>query len=359
MGECFSLVTRSGIFCCMSDGGRPRWLRQWSGAVFAALCAGAAFVAQTLPGEHLSPWTRWTITLGGAAATMVAVLLAARPTSADRGGREDAEQLAKAAVTDYHLILKSVLLPLVDIVDRIITAPNEIGQIEVKGAIKQAVVNSFVRFSDVPGARSCYFDYEHSGQEKKLVCRGIYFDWDSRPRTEFSSTDPNHAEIFQLLESRQWGLVEGVDIENPPRFPFKKRGYNAYIAVPVATSAEIFGLLTLDTIHVGDLNPQHIDEMLLLAQILGIALASGGSSRASANSTANERQRPTRPARSVTRRGDSTRGGGSIPLGSQGAVGAQLPWKPWGTRSGKWISAIVSRLAASRMTRSLRSMQAS
>ena len=324
MGECFSAPTRSGIFCCMSDGGRPRRLRQWSGAAFAALCTGAAFVAQALPGEHLSPWTRWTITLGGTAATMVAFLLQLRQTSADRGAREDAEQLVKTAVTDRH-IFTSALQSLLLLSDRIITAPNEIGRIEAKGAIKQAVVNSFVQFAGAPGARSRYFDYEHSGQEKKLICRDVYLDWNPRLQTEFSSANPNHAEIFQLLKSRQSGLIEDVDIENPPRFPLKKRVRKTYIAVPVATSTEIFGLLTLDILHVGDLKPQHIDKMLLLAQILGIALASDSSSRASANSTANERQRPTRPARSVTRRGDSTRGGGSIPLGGQGTVGAQLP----------------------------------
>jgi hypothetical protein len=45
--------------------------------------------------------------------------------------------------------------------------------------------------------------------------------------------------------------------------------------VPVATSAEIFGLLTLDALHPDELLPQHEKEMLLLAQLLGIALAGG------------------------------------------------------------------------------------
>jgi hypothetical protein len=49
--------------------------------------------------------------------------------------------------------------------------------------------------------------------------------------------------------------------------------------VPVATSAEIFGLLTLDALHPGELLPQHEKEMLLLAQLLGIALASSGRHR--------------------------------------------------------------------------------
>jgi hypothetical protein len=45
--------------------------------------------------------------------------------------------------------------------------------------------------------------------------------------------------------------------------------------VPVATSAEIYVLLALDALHAGELQPQHEKEVLLLAQLLGIALASG------------------------------------------------------------------------------------
>jgi hypothetical protein len=256
----------------MSEDGRPRWFRRRNGAVFAASCAGAAFVAQTLPSEDLSTSTRCTITLGGAAATMVAVLLAARPTSADRGAREDTEKLAKETVADYHLTLRSVLPPLLLLFDRIITASNKIGRIEAKGAIKQAAANSLVQFAGVPGARSCYFDYEHSDQEKKLVC-SIHAGWDPKPRTEFSSANPDHAEIFQLLESRQSELIEGVDIENPPRFP-PNIDCKTFIFIPVATSAEIFGLLALDTLHTDELEQQHVNKMLLLAQLLGLALAS-------------------------------------------------------------------------------------
>ncbi len=289
----------------MNEGGWPHWLRWWGGAVFAAMCAGAAFIAQALPGEHLSTWARWTITLGGAAVTMLAVLLVARQTWAEVRAREDAEQLAKTAVANYRLALRSILLPLTDIFDRIVTAPNEAGRMEAKGAMKQAVVNSVVQFTDVPRARSCYFDYERDGKKGRLVCR-IYAGRPSRPRTEFSRADPNHAEVFQLLESRQSELIENTDIENPPRFPLD-RDCKTYISVPVATSADIFGLLTLDSLHEGELKPQHEKEMLLLAQLLGIALASDGSSRSSTNNIAAAGGwRFARLARSVTRRGNST-----------------------------------------------------
>ncbi len=295
-------ATRSGIVCCMSGGGWRRW---WGGAVVAAICAGGAFIAQVQVGDRLSAWASWTITLGGATATMLAVLLPARQTLTEVQAREAAEQLAKTAVTNYRLTLRSILLPLTDIFDRIITAPNEKGRMEAKGAMKQAVVNSVVQFTDVPRARSCYFDYEHSGKKGKLACR-IYAGRDSRPRTEFSSADPNHAEIFQLLESRQSELIENTDIGNPPRFLFNG-DCKTYISVPVATSTEIFGLLTLDALHAEGLEPQHEKEMLLLAQLLGIALASGGSIRSGTNNIAAAGgRRFARLVRSVTRRGNST-----------------------------------------------------
>jgi hypothetical protein len=128
------------------------------GAVFAAMCAGTAFIAQVQVGDSISPWASWAITLGGAAATMLVPLLSARQTWVEVRAREDAKQLAKIAVTNYQLAIRSVLLPLTDILDWIITAPNETSRMEAKGAAKHAVTNSVVQFVNVPRARSCYFE---------------------------------------------------------------------------------------------------------------------------------------------------------------------------------------------------------
>jgi GAF domain-containing protein len=243
------------------------------------MCAGAAFLAQVQAGEHFSEWASWSIKTGGTVATIIALLLPARQTWVEVRGREDAEQLAKAAVANYQLALRSVLLPLTDIFDRIVTAPDEISQGEAKGAAKQAIVHSVVQFTAVPGARSCYFDYECNDHTRKLVCR-IYAGRDAKPRTEFSSSDPDHREVFKLLENRQPELKENITLEDSSRFPPDRNyNYKTYISVPVATSAEIFGLLTLDALDPGTLLPQHKKEMLLLAQLLGIALAGGTSCR--------------------------------------------------------------------------------
>jgi transcriptional regulator with GAF, ATPase, and Fis domain len=259
----------------MGEGGLLRSLRWWGGALVAAVCAGAAFIAQVQAGEHLSTGVSWSIKVGGTIATVVALLLPTRQTWVEVRAREDAQQLATKAVTNYQLALRSILLPLTEIFDRIITAPNQIGQVEAKGAAKQAVVNSVVLFTGVPRARSCYFDYEQSSEEKKLVCR-IYSGRAARPRTEFSSIDPRHSEVFKLLEDRRSEMKESLTLEDSDRFPDdREHDYETCLSVPVATSAEIYGLLTLDALHAGELQPQHEKEVLLLAQLLGIALASG------------------------------------------------------------------------------------
>jgi hypothetical protein len=291
----------------MGNGGWSRLLHWWGGTVLAAMCAGAAFIAQAEAAENLSPWVSWAIKLGGAGATVVALLLPARQTWTEVRAREDAEQLAKAAVTNYQLALRSVLLPLTDIFDQIITAPNETGRMEAKGAAKQAVVNSAVQFTNVPRARSCYFEYECDEQEKRLICR-TYAGRDSRPRTGFSSANPDHAEVFRLLEDRQAEFKQNIDLESSLRFPSgRDYTYKSYISVPVATSAEIFGLLTLDALQGDELLPQHEKEMLLLAQLLGLALAGSSRDRSGTNSAPTTGgQRPARQVRSITRRDNST-----------------------------------------------------
>jgi GAF domain-containing protein len=259
----------------MGEGGLSHSLRWWGGALVAAVCAGAAFIAQVQAGEHLSTGASWLIKVGGMMATVIALLLPARQTWVEVRAREDAQQLATIAVTNYQLAVRSILLPLTEIFDRIITAPNQIAQIEAKGAAKQAVVNSVVQFTGVPQARSCYFDYEQCSHERKLVCR-IYSGRAARPRTEFSSIDPRHAEVFKLLEDRRSEMKENITGENSVRFPDDRdHNYETCLSVPVATSAEIYGLLTLDALRAGQLLPRHEQEVLLFAQLLGIALARG------------------------------------------------------------------------------------
>jgi hypothetical protein len=208
----------------MGNGGWSRLLRWWGGTVLAAICAGAAFIAEVQAGEHLSTWASWLIKFGGASATVVALLLPARQTWTEIRAREDAKQLAKAEVVNYQLALRSVLLPLTDLLERIITAPNKTDRTEAKGAAKQAVVNSVVQFTNVPRARSCYFDYERGGPDERLVCR-IYAGRDSKPRTEFSSANPDHAEVFKLLKDRRTEFRQNIDLEDSLRFP-SDREYN-------------------------------------------------------------------------------------------------------------------------------------
>jgi hypothetical protein len=52
-----------------------------------------------------------SIKVGGTAATVVALLLPARQTWLEVRAREDAQQVAMLAVTNYRLALRSVLLP--------------------------------------------------------------------------------------------------------------------------------------------------------------------------------------------------------------------------------------------------------
>lgn len=257
----------------MGDGGWSRLLHWWGGTVLAAMLAGAAFILQAEAAESWPPWVSWLIKFGGASATAVGLLLPTRQTLIEVKAREDAEQLAREAVAKYKLALGSVLLPLTDIFDRIITAPDETERMEARGAAKQAVMSYVAQFSDIKRARSCYFDYKYNNEEKTLTCRA-YTGRDSKPQTKFSSANPDHAEVFNLLENRQSKFRQDIHLENSPRFPAERRyNYQAYISVPVATSTEIFGLLTLDVLHGDELVEQHQKEMLLIAQLLGIALA--------------------------------------------------------------------------------------
>lgn len=79
-----------------------------------------------------------------------------------------------------------------------------------------------------------------------------------------------------MLVDRRPEMKENITGEDSERFPDDRdHNYETCLSVPVATSAEIYGLLTHDALHAGELLPRHEQEVLLLAQLLGIALASG------------------------------------------------------------------------------------
>src|SRR4029077_19752416 len=63
--QALSLVTRSDTVQYMVRSGLPNWVRWWGGSLIAAVCAGAAFLAQVQSGEHLSPLASISIKVGG------------------------------------------------------------------------------------------------------------------------------------------------------------------------------------------------------------------------------------------------------------------------------------------------------
>ncbi|MGH3914367.1 MAG: hypothetical protein ACRDTC_13330 [Pseudonocardiaceae bacterium] len=106
--------------------------------------------------------------------------------------------------------------------------------------------------------------------------------------------------MFKLLQERQLDFCG--DLSKVP-FPtllsdFEVPEYKTYISVPVATSAEIFGLLTIDALNEGDLTIQHQIEMSLLSQQLGLVLGCAATRKPQGKATSVEGRNPTNPTAS-------------------------------------------------------------
>ncbi|WP_156365282.1 hypothetical protein [Sciscionella sediminilitoris] len=222
--------------------------------------------------ERLPGWAHWTLLGIGALATVLALVFPARTARKETIHRQAAMQVADEQVARYRTGLHDVLLPLSELLDRVISAKRASDRKAAQNRLTQAVVDLAARHLGQERTRACYFELEH-GPPRRLICHGIYSGRDRGPVTVFDETTDDGSHVFA-------NIIDQLSSEFQPAVPSldalahrDARPYQTYIACAVSSGEAASGMLTVDAPEKGDLADQDEAFIRLLAQVLGTALA--------------------------------------------------------------------------------------
>ncbi|MGH8968095.1 MAG: GAF domain-containing protein, partial [Actinomycetes bacterium] len=198
------------------------------------------------------------------------------PLRAERQARaraSTAEQIAEDASARIQLVLNDALEPLTYLIGRITDLNGWARgreQIELQGQAKAVVLSAAAEVLGTARLRSCFFALTE-GKPTKLVPSGFHGRAEA-PRTTFEAGTPLGDFALDLLARREDLFCADTRAESPPGWAPGGHAYRTFVAVPVATEATQFGILTVDGLAVGDLTEADVAAVRVLARLLAVAL---------------------------------------------------------------------------------------
>ena len=238
----------------------------------AVTAATAAWVISALV-NNLQGFPLVASLVGGALLTVAAVAL---PMLAERRAvarAASAEQIAEDASARMQLVVDDALEPLVYLIGRITDQRRRaLGRDHALQVLQgQATVVVLAAAAEVLGAerlRSCFFALRGSDTLVPVAFHGRA----EQPRTTFTRGSALGDFALDLLGRREDLFCADVTTGPPPGWQPGGHTYRTFMAVPVATEARAFGILTVDGLCVGDITLDDLAAARVFARLLAIAL---------------------------------------------------------------------------------------
>lgn len=238
----------------------------------AVVAATAAWVISALVND-LRGFALTSSLVGGALLTVAAVGL---PMLAERRAvarAASAEQIAEDASARMQLVVDDALEPLVYLIGRITDQRRRAsGRDHALQTLQgQATVVVLAAAAEVLGAqrlRSCFFAIRGSDALVPVAFHGRA----EQPRTTFTRGSALGDFALDLLARREDLFCSDVQVGPPPGWQPGGHAYRTFLAVPVATEARAFGILTVDGLSVGDITVDDLAAARVFARLLAIAL---------------------------------------------------------------------------------------
>lgn len=242
----------------------------------AVAAATAAWVLSALV-NNLSGWPFAGTAAAGAVLTVLAVALPMHAERRARGRAASAVQVAEEAAARMQLVIDDALEPLVYLIGRITDRRSRLRGRELQELQGQVKVVVLAAAAEVLGAdrlRACFFQLVGSAEgdrSARLVPAGFHGRAEP-PRTTFTAGTPLGDYALDLLERREDLFCPDVGTDQPPGWQPGGHAYRTFVAVPVATEARAFGILTIDGLEVGDLTEDDVAAVRVFARLFAIAL---------------------------------------------------------------------------------------
>ena len=226
--------------------------------------------------NDLSGWPFALTATVGAVLTALAVGLPLRAEHRARARARTAEQVAEDASARIQLVLNDALEPLAYLIGKITDRPrwSRVNRepTELHGQAKVVVLSAAAEVLGADRLRSCFFALTDD-RPPRLVPTAFHGRAEA-PRSTFVGGTPFGDFALGLLERREDLFCPDVRIAPLPGWAPGGHEYRTFIAVPVATEARKFGILTVDGLRVGDLTDADVAAVRVLARLLAVALNS-------------------------------------------------------------------------------------
>jgi len=243
----------------------------WPVALPAALTA-AAWLIQVLISADLPGWGRVVLVVAGTLSALLAFVLPARQLAVERRTRDAAERLAEDAVATYKVKVHDMLIPLSLTVGEVVAAGRAAERHDAQLALRQMAVAFAAENVGPERSRACYYQLTGSAPRRHVDLK----NWHGRhkvPRASFAENSPRGELVMDIITSRDARLVENVDAAGMPGWTPGESEYKTFICAAVFAGRRVFGILTVDSLHPGDLSEDDLDMARLFAQLLATGLA--------------------------------------------------------------------------------------
>lgn len=256
----------------MTPGPEPTRRRAWwwPVALPAALTA-AAWLIQVLVSADLPGWGRVVLVVAGTLSALLAFALPARQLAAERRTRDAAEQLASEAVATYKLKVHDMLIPLALTLGDAVAGHRAGDRREAQLALRQMAVG-FAAEIGPERSRACYYQLGGTAPHRHVDLK----NWHGRhkvPRPSFAEDSARGALVMDLIDKLDARLVENVDEAGLAGWSPGASEYRTFLCAAVYAGRRVFGILTVDALHPGDLTEDDLDMARLFAQLLAVGLA--------------------------------------------------------------------------------------
>lgn len=252
--------------------GGPKEMLRAAARPVAVTAATAAWVLGAVA-NNLSGWSFTLTAAGGAVLTALAVGLPLRAEHNARVRARTAEQIAEDASARIQLVLNDALEPLAYLIGQITdrrswTRGREL--VELQGQAKAVVLSAAAEVLGADRLRACFFAFVDE-RPARLVPAGFQGRAE-QPRTTFVAGTELGDFALDMLTRREDLFCADTRAESPPGWEPGGHAYRTFIAVPVATEARKFGILTVDGLDVGDLTEADVAAVRVLGRLLAVAL---------------------------------------------------------------------------------------
>ncbi len=253
------------------SGNKGRASRAWPwvlvALVFVVLSPVTAAMARTASGG----WFLFLV-VAQVTATGFAFLIPQWRELKARRKETTAEEREIEARVDTRVAMNDALDPILHLLGNLSLEPDVVSRNQLRAQVIPLVLKTAAEFIGPDRSRACWFKLE-PGPPKRLEPTEFAGRAGS-PSTTFVAGDAAGDAAIEMVLSDQDRLVENIEADPPPGWgPTMTREYRTFIAVSVLAGDTAYGMLTLDSLEPGSLQPEDMALLRLMARVLAVAFS--------------------------------------------------------------------------------------